>query len=279
MTALFAVAAKEIRDGLRNRWVVAIALIFAFLAIGLAWFGPAVSGTVGFAPLATTIVSLSSLAVFLIPLIALMLGYDTVVGEDESGTLTLLLTYPISRLQLLGGKFLGHAAILALSTVLGFGAAGLLIAALTQQLDSAALWREFGFFILTATLLGWVFAAMACLISVSVTEKAKAAGLALVVWFGAVIVFDLALLGLLVATRGAVGELGRVVLPYLLRLNPADVFRVANLVGFAPARSYAGLANVVAADTLSPAVLVAVLAGWAALTFALAAWRFQRRNI
>ncbi len=278
MNAVLAVAAKEFRDGLRNRWVLSITVIFALLAVGLAWFGPAASGTVGFAPLATTIVSLASLAVFLIPLIALMLGYDTVVGEAEKGTLLLLLAYPVSRLQLLGGKFLGHGAILAVSTAIGFGAAGLLIAALTHQLASPTLWGEFGFFILTAILLGWVFAAIACLISVSVAEKAKAAGVALVVWFAAVIIFDLGLLGFLVATRGAVGEAGRLVLPYLLLLNPTDVFRVANLIGFAPARTYAGLATVVAGDTLSPATLVAALAVWAAGVFGLAAWRFQRRE-
>jgi len=111
----FVVAGKEFRDGLRNRWVLAITLVFALLAIALAWFGAAISGEVGFTRVATTIASLASLAVFLIPLIALMLAYDSIVGEDENGTLLLLMTYPLSRTGLLAGKFLepcGHPGTL-----------------------------------------------------------------------------------------------------------------------------------------------------------------------
>ena len=127
MQAIVAIAVKELSDGLRNRWVLAITLIFAVLAMSLSYFGAAASGALGFAGLATTIVSLASLAVFLIPLIALFLAYDSIVGEEEQGTLLLLLTYPLSRTQLLIGKFLGHGAILAISTALGFGLAGAMI--------------------------------------------------------------------------------------------------------------------------------------------------------
>ena len=62
MNAILIVANKEFRDGLRNRWVLSITLMFVFLALGLAYFGASASGTVGFTSLATTIISLSSLA-------------------------------------------------------------------------------------------------------------------------------------------------------------------------------------------------------------------------
>ena len=61
------------------------------------------------------------------PLIALLLGFDAIVGETERGTMMLLLTYPLSRKQLVLGKFLGHAAILAFATVLGYGLAGIVV--------------------------------------------------------------------------------------------------------------------------------------------------------
>ena len=38
MHTILIVAAKEFRDGLRNRWVLAITLVFAFLAVGLLVF-------------------------------------------------------------------------------------------------------------------------------------------------------------------------------------------------------------------------------------------------
>lgn len=276
MKTVWIIAGKEFRDGLRNRWVLAITLVFAALAMGIAYFGAAASGTVGFTSLATTIVSLSSLAIFLIPLIALLLTYDTIVGEEEQGTLLLLLTYPLRRGQLLAGKFVGQAGILATATALGFGVAGLVIAILTGQFGSLELWRAFGFFIVSATLLGWVFVAIAFLISVSVGEKARAAGLALVVWFWFVLVFDLLLLGVLVL--GA-QHIGGDLLRLLLLLNPTDVFRLANLAGFESTRVYSGLAAIATGPLFTPWALTAVLIGWVAVALGGAVWIFQQRRL
>jgi len=273
MRAVWIVARKEFRDGMRNRWALAIALVFGLLAVGIAYFGPAASGASGFASLAATQASLDSLAAFLIPLIALLLAYDAMVGEQEQGTLLLLLSYPLSRVELLMGKFLGDGAILALATAMGFGAAAGLINLLTHPVGSLVLWRAFGFFIVSATLLGLSFIAIAYLISVSVTERARAAGLALIAWFVFVLMFDMGLLGLLVATKGAVG---RAVFPYLLLLNPTDVFRVANLTGLDSGHTYVGMADAVAGHHFSQAWLVAVLVLWVAVPLGAAAWRFHR---
>ena len=103
MNAVWNMARKEFSDGLRNRWLLAISLLFGVLAIGIAWLGAAASGQLGFTSVPATIASLASLATFLMPLIALLLAYDAIVGEDESGTLLLLLTYPLGRGQILLG--------------------------------------------------------------------------------------------------------------------------------------------------------------------------------
>ncbi|MAP30958.1 MAG: hypothetical protein CMG81_00135, partial [Marinobacter sp.] len=128
MNAIWTIARKELSDSFRNRWLVAISLVFATLALGIAWFGAAASGQVGYASTPATIASLASLGIFLIPLIALLLAYDAIVGEEEGGTLLLLMTYPLSKSQLLLGKFLGHGLTLALATIIGFGVAGIAIA-------------------------------------------------------------------------------------------------------------------------------------------------------
>lgn len=277
MNTILIVANKEFRDGLRNRWVLSISLVFAFLAIGLAYFGASASGIVGFTSLATTIISLASLAIFLIPLIALLLAYDSIVGEEEQGTLLLLLTYPMRRSQLLLGKFMGHAGIMAASTVLGFGIAAILIAILTEEIFDSALWQAFGLFILTATLLGWVFIAMAYVTSSLVAEKSRAAGISLILWFWFVLIFDLILLGQLVITKGTSGGDW---LPYLLLLNPTDVFRLANLASFEAARQYTGLAQMTAASSLfDPGILTAVLVIWVIAPLSLSLWLFNRRRI
>ncbi|MBN7827911.1 ABC transporter permease, partial [Bowmanella dokdonensis] len=62
MKPILFIALKELQDGLRNRWLLAISLLFVMLAAGIAWFGAAAAGQVGFSSIASTIASLASLA-------------------------------------------------------------------------------------------------------------------------------------------------------------------------------------------------------------------------
>ncbi len=117
LQAISIIAGKEFKDGLRNRWVLATTLLLAGLAISISFLGTAPVGERGVSALAVNVVSLSSLTIYLIPLIALLLSYDAIVGEVERGTMLLLLTYPVSRRNILIGKFCGHLAILAFATI------------------------------------------------------------------------------------------------------------------------------------------------------------------
>ena len=123
MNNVLIIAAKEVQEGLRNRWVLATTILLAALALTLTFLGSAPTGNVGVRALDVVIVSLSSLTIFLLPLIALLISHDAIVGEMERGTMLLLLSYPVGRWQVLLGKFTGHLAILAFATVLGYGAA------------------------------------------------------------------------------------------------------------------------------------------------------------
>ncbi len=276
MNYILTVALKEFKDGLRNRWALSITFIFVLLSTGLAYFGAAASGQVGFTPLSTMIVSLASLAVFIIPIIALMLSYDTIVGEKEQGTLLLLLTYPLSRSQLLLGKFFGKTLIMAMSTFIGFTASAFLIGFFSENIDMTELMTAFALFVVSATLLGAIFIALAILMSVIVNEKSKAAGLALIIWFLFVLVYDLALLGLLVLTKGAVGAN---YFPYLLLFNPTDIFRLVNLNGFEAAQVQAGLMGLGSSDILSPSILFIALICWVIIPLLIAIGLFKRQSI
>lgn len=258
MNAILTVANKEFHDGLRNRWVMSISLIFALLATGLAYFGAAASGQAGFTNLSTTLVSLASLAVFVIPLIALMLAYDGVVGEDESGTLLLLMTYPLSRWQLVLGKMMGHWMIMAFSTIIGFGLSAIIMGVFSDTTTWSELIMPYAFFITFATLLGWIFIAIATMISASVAEKSKAAGLALIVWFVFVFMFDLSLLGLLVGTEGNVNA---ELFPYLLLLNPTDIFRLI-IISFFADQQLTGLMAVAQHAQFSMFSLISSMLAW-----------------
>nr|WP_298145391.1 ABC transporter permease subunit [uncultured Pseudomonas sp.] len=274
MNQVWNIARKELSDGLRNRWLLAISLLFAVLAAGIAWLGAAASGQLGFTSIPATIASLASLATFLVPLIALLLAYDAIVGEDEGGTLMLLLTYPLGRGQMLLGKFVGHGLILALATLIGFGCAALAIAVLVEDVELGQLVWAFGRFILSSTLLGWVFLALAYVLSSKASEKSSAAGLALGLWFLFVLVFDLALLALLVFSQG---QFNPDLLPWLLLLNPTDVYRLINLSGFDGGGTAAGVMAL--GDDLSVAggLLWSCLLLWVGVPLLAAYWVFRRR--
>ncbi|CAP44693.1 ABC transporter permease [Bordetella petrii] len=276
MNAVLTITGKEIRDGLRNRWVLATALLLAGLALSLGLLGSSPTGAVKVDPLTVTVVSLSSLSIFLVPLIAMLLAYDAIVGEIDRGTLALLLSYPVSRWQVIVGKFIGHLAILALATTAGYGFAGLALQWLHGGADAAA-WRPFALLIAASVLLGASFLAMGYLISTLVRERATAAGIAIAVWLFFVVIYDMALLGLLAADQGR--TVTPAVLDTLLLLNPSDIYRLMNLTGFENISMYAGMAGVGSQASLGFATLAVAQLLWIAIPFLLAAACFQRKSL
>lgn len=277
MNAVLTVAWKEFRDDFRNRWTVALAALFALLALGIAWFGGAAAGRVGFTSSEATLASLTTLGAFVIPLIGLLIAYDTVVGERDGGTLLLMLSYPLARGQLVTGKFLGHFAALAVATLAGFVLAVAVMQVMQPPAQTWLAWLAFARFVLSASLLGASFVGFACLISVTTASKSRAAGLALIGWLASVVLFDLVLLALLVASGGNAIE--RAVYPYLLLLNPVDVFRLLNLATLGDGAGNELLTGMTAGHGYPPALLYAVLLGWAALPFTWATLAFRSKEV
>lgn len=262
------IANKEFRDRIRNRWVIAVAIIFTAFALAIAYFGSAQQGEVGLRNIEVTIASLVSLVIYLIPLIALILGYDAIVGERERGSLDLLLSMPITRLELLLGKFLGLSAALATATLAGFGLVGLLLA---YQIDMNALYHYAGF-MFSAILLGMVFLSLAVMVSVMSKDRARASGAAISVWFLFVLVYDLILLGVLVLSGGSFGE---ALFPLLLLLNPADIFRILNIFSTEDLKVFYGLATVFPVSLSSPWLLGSMMLAWIVTPLTIALWRFK----
>jgi Cu-processing system permease protein len=276
MRNILIVARKEIQEGLRNRWVLATTLLLAGLALSLTFLGSAPTGTVGVRALDVVIVSLSSLTIFLLPLIALLISHDAIVGEMERGTMLLLLSYPVARWQVVLGKFVGHLSILAFATLLGYGAAAGALLATGAEIDAES-WTAFASMIGSSILLGAAFIAVGYLVSALVRERGTAAGIAIGIWLVFVLIYDMALLGLLVVDQGQVLSGG--VLNALLLLNPADAYRLFNLTGSAGVSAFSGMAGVAQNATLSPSSLLAALAAWALVPLGLAALAFSRREL
>ncbi|WP_108881550.1 ABC transporter permease subunit [Anderseniella sp. Alg231-50] len=239
MSAILTIAQAEIRIGIRNRWVLLASIILLVFALLLALLGSAPSGATKADGLSVVVASLSTLSVYLVPLIALLLSFDAIAGEIDRGTLQLTLATPVSRGQVLFGKFCGHVIVLSLAVVLGYGVAGTLVFAAGQNTGMGGI-VDLARVIATSLALGATFIAIGYVASVSVRQTGTAAALAVAIWLFAVVLYDLALLGGLLASPD--GFFAKVLFPYLLLLNPADAFRVFNMAAIDAATASTGLA-------------------------------------
>jgi Cu-processing system permease protein len=251
-------AQKELRDGLRNRWVAMSILVLTVLSLSLYVLGSAAVGTTGADNLTVTLVNLISLAVYLLPLIAMMLSFDALVGEFERGTMLLLAAYPIARWQIVIGKFVGHMFILLLAILISCGSVALIL--VMQGEGGAQDWQAYGLMMASSWLLGGVFVALGYFISVLVRERSTAVGAAVGLWLLLVVLYDLALLGALLADEEQV--LSEQLLSTLLLLNPTDAFRVLNLTATAGVSQAVGLADIAASSGIGVGVPLLSLVGW-----------------
>lgn len=273
MSGVWTISANELRAGLRNRMVAATILVLGALALALALFGTTAVGETRVDNLGVITVSLTSLSIYFIPLLALVLSFDSVIGEAERGTLPLLLACPLSRGRLLWGKYTGQLAILCIAIVIGYGSVGLYLA-LDGPSAPGARWG-YGLMMASSALLGAVFLALGMLISIVVRERATAAGAAVVTWLLVVVIYDLALLALLVADTEH--RVGGVLLGALVAINPVDAYRLLNLGNV---ESAAAATTGMAGLDVGPAwVMLAAMLAWLVALMPLNTWLFRRMEV
>ncbi|WP_254545748.1 ABC transporter permease [Halomarina pelagica] len=259
------VARLEYRLSLRNRWAFALTALFGLLAGLLAGFGGSGPGPVR---VDAVIVSLASLATYLVPLAALVYGFDAVVGAEESGWLDIVFAFPVPRSWVVAGTALGRAATLAGATAVGFGVGGVVLFVRAGTVT----WSLYATVLLGTVALGLAFLAMSVLVSSVAVEKTHALGVALLVWVWFVFGHDLVALGLVAWIELPPGVLSAFVLA-----NPVDVFRVLVLSGIDSTGG--GMAAVVANTDLSTPVLALAALAWIVAPVAVAARAVRRRSL
>jgi len=275
MKLLWTLALKELRDGLRNRWIAAAIILLGTLALALSLLGAAPTGSVRVSNIDITVVSLASLSVYLIPLIALMLAFDALVGEFERGTMMLLLTYPVSRWQVIMGKFLGHVLILFIAIFAGYGGAFLLMIMFTGSGIEG--WQAYAMMMFSSLILGAVFIALGYLVSVLVKERATAAGTAIGLWLVFVVLYDLLLFGALLLDKEQM--IGQQLFSALMLISPTDSYRIFNLSMFEGVSQAAGLAGIASEAGISGTLLMSVMLLWVIMPLVATLLLFQRREL
>ena len=273
LASVLPIAEKEVRDGLTNRWLIAYAVLLG--GLGLAATATGINSASGLAIQAfgRTTATLMNLCLLLSPLVAVVMGALLIAGEQERGTLEHLLAQPLTRAELLFGKYFGLLAALTAATVAGFipAAVAVTIAAGPGVLGHYLLFPTI------AALTGAAMASIGVFISVSSRTAVHAQGMAMITWFAFVLLYDLVLMGSL-AVSGMPAEW----LAAALVANPVDAARVLGVLALEPDLYLLGPAGAFLTTRLSPAgtagLLAAALVLWSVAPICAASIKFSIRR-
>jgi ABC-type transport system involved in multi-copper enzyme maturation permease subunit len=222
---MWTLARKEIRDALRHRWLQGYALVVAVVGVVAAYAAWNSSQGMSLASFGRTTATLTNFCLLLAPLVALTMGASAVASERDRGTLDFLLAQPLSRRDVLLGKYLGLSLSAVLATLAGFLPAWIAVAAMA---GGGGILR-FAVFPAIATTLVAAMLALGLCISVSSRSAVQAQGRAIFLWFAFVLLYDLLLMGTLLTA-----DLGPGVLVSLLLLNPVDAARILAVLALEP---------------------------------------------
>ena len=228
---LLLIARQERVLAARSRWTQVFAVVFAALALAVASSGYVLSGGHGVQDFARTAVSLVQLVLLLVPLTALLIGVLSLA--PDRGAAEVLFSQPVSRGVILLGKLLGLFQALVAAQALGFGAAGLVI---FSQSGNEGLPGFLMLFAASSALTAISLGVAAWLAAAAIgRRRMRALALALVTWFVAVVLFDLAALG--AASLLPSGPASRVLIVAAI-VNPVDAVRTATLLGIEGAAAF-----------------------------------------
>ncbi|RMH14318.1 MAG: ABC transporter permease [Planctomycetota bacterium] len=264
-------ARREFRDALASKWFVLYTVAFTVLAVGVSFLSLSGVGSHGFAGFGRSTAGLLNLIMLVVPLMALTAGAGSVAGERERGTLLYVLVQPVSRSQVLLGKYLGLAAALVCSLCAGFGVSAAVLA-----------WRAGGvgigaylMLLVFTTVLALAMLSVGVFISVVSRRTAVATGLALFLWLTLVFVSDLGLMASSIVFKLRVQEIFT-----LATVNPLQSFKMAVIVNMNASLDVLGPVGAYASYTLGawlPWLLAAVMLVWAVVPLVLAlvvfAWK------
>lgn len=213
------VARKDFRNAVGSRMLTGLLGLYVLALVAV------VVGHQLVVDLPTTdglLVALVTVTKWLVPVTALVAGYDAVVGERADGTLTFLLGLPHSRTDVLVGKAIGRIVAVVVPVLVGFGGVAVATFVLYPDLPAGALVTM----ALAAALLGAAFVAFAVAVSALTASPVRAVAVAVAAFVGTMFLWDLLPTGVYFLFEGSVP--GSQVPPdwyFLLeRLNPLNAY-------------------------------------------------------
>ena len=249
-------AGREFGTAKSNRWFLLFGLAFAGLSLAISWQATAGVGSYGLAGFGRTTAGLVNLILLIVPPIGLTLGALAIAPERERGSLSIMLSQPVTWLEVVVGKYLGLSVALLMALGAGLGLSGLVIAWRGGSAEIDAFLR----LVAMTLLMGTVSLSLGLLVSALVRKGATAIGAVLFLWFLLTLGSDLALMGSAVMLNlGAEGLLVGAL------INPLQVFKIGALLSFRDNLEVLGPAGAYASETYGNALMpmvAGILAAW-----------------
>ncbi len=266
------IARRELREAVRSRWFLLYTLAFAVLGLAVSFVSASGSGGSGLSGFGRTTAGLVNIVLLVVPLMALTSGAASIASDRERGMLSYVFAQPVSRLEVLFGKYIGLAASLLACLLLGLGACSLILAwkGVATRPASIAWLAGLSF----ALSLGMLSVGM--LISTLARKASVAVGTAIFVWLALVFVSDLALMAGTVALRLRIEELFALSL-----LNPLQVFKMWTLHAVDATLDVLGPAGLYASEEYGSQlhlIFAGCLLAWVLLPLSAAAALLSRRS-
>lgn len=220
------IAKKEFMDNLRNKWIIVLTFIFILLTLAMSF----VQGGGGMSSAQITVIGILTIASMLVPIIAIMLGYNTITGEAESGSLLVVLSNPIDRFEVLIGKFVGLGSVLSTSIILGFGIAGIVIMA--EDTSSVA---SYLIFMALTIMLGLIYLSLSMCFSAVLKRTVASLGAGIGLFFWGMIIGTI-LIGIYLGTGGSFEEMMSNmpdwIVTAMVLISPGDMYQTSVMLGF-----------------------------------------------
>jgi len=268
---ILSIALRELREAVRSRWFLLYTVGFAALGLGVSYASSAGAGGAGLSGFGRTTAGLVNLVILVVPLMALTAGAGTIVSDRERGMLVYLLSQPVSRLEVLLGKYLGLGAALLACICLGLGACAAILAWKGDATrPMSMIWLAGLSFGLALGMLS-----VGMLASVLARKASVAVGTAIFLWLALVFVTDLALMAGTMALKLRIEDLLAIAL-----LNPLQVFKMWSLHAIDSSLDVLGPAGLYAMDEYGQRlhlIFGSCLLAWIVAPLALAAAVFSRR--
>ncbi len=167
-----AVAKKDFQDAVRSRLLWALSVLFILFAGGMAYLYTEIQNASGNELAALDLIFfLQSPVGLLIPLTGLLLGYKSVAGEIETGSVKILLSLPHSRGSVLLGKLFGRTGVLTVPILVGFAVAAVVVLALYPVFTA----KYYLAFVAVTILFGLAYVSIAVAISAMTKSTSRAA--------------------------------------------------------------------------------------------------------